>query len=119
MKYLILAYGDEKRLEAMPTREREAFENACLNNDELLRQSGHLLAVENLPSSGSVTTVRVRSGKVSISDGPFISTNEQLVALFFIYARDLNEAIQVASTMPQARGGPIEVRPMLETIQSK
>ena len=113
MKYLFLAYGDEKRLEAMSTSERDAFENACRANDELLRQSGHLLAVEGLQSSRTATTVRVRNGKVSVTDGPFVETNEQLIGLFFINARDLNEAIHVASKMPQARGGPIEVRPMM------
>lgn len=113
MKYLFLAYGDEKRLEAMSASERDAFENACRANDEMLQQSGHLLAVEGLQSSRAATTVRVRSGKVSITDGPLVEANEQLIGLFFINARDLNEAIHVAATMPQARGGPIEVRPMM------
>ncbi len=113
MKYLFLAYGDEKRLETLSTSERDAFENACRVNDEVLRQSGHLLAVESLQSSRTSTTVRVRNGKVSVIDGPFVETNEQLMELFFINARDLNEAIHVASQMPQARGGPIEVRPMM------
>jgi hypothetical protein len=113
MKYLFLAYGDEKRLEAMSTSERDAFENACRANDEMLQQSGHLLIVEGLQSSRTATTVRVRNGKVSVTDGPFVSTNEQLIGIFSINARDLNEAIHVASTMPQARGGPIEVRPMM------
>jgi len=113
MKYLFLAYGDEKRLAAMSTSERDAFENACRANDEVLRQSGHLLAVEGLQSSRTATTVRVWNGKVSVTDSPFVEANEQLIGLFFINARDLNEAIQVASKMPQARGGPIEVRPMM------
>jgi hypothetical protein len=113
MKYLLLAYGDEKRLEAMSTSERDAFEDACRANDELLRQSGHLLVVEGLQSRHTATTVRVWNGKVSVTDGPFIETNEQLIRLFFINARDLNEAIYVASKMPQARGGPIEVRPVM------
>jgi len=117
MKYLFLAYGDEKRLEAMSTGERDAFENACLANDEMLRKSGHLLAMEGLQSSRTATTVRVRNGKVSVTDGPFVEANEQLIGLFFINARDLNEAIHVASKMPQVRGGPIEVRPMMEFDQ--
>ena len=117
MKYVFLAYGDEKRLEAMSTGERDAFENACLANDEMLRKSGHLLAMEGLQSSRTATTVRVRNGKVSVTDGPFVEANEQLIGLFFINARDLNEAIHVASKMPQVRGGPIEVRPMMEFDQ--
>ena len=113
MKYLFLAYEDEKQLEVMSTSERETFESACRANDEMLRQSGHLLAVEGLQSSHAAITVRVRNDKVSVTDGPFVETNEQLIGLFFINARDLNEAIHLASKMPQARGGPIEVRPMM------
>ena len=113
MKYLFLAYGDEKRLEAMSTSERDAFENACRASDEMLQQSGHLLAVEGLQGGRNAITVRIWNGKVSVTDGPFVETNEQLLKLFFVNARDLNEAIQVASKMPQVRGGPIEVRPMM------
>jgi len=101
MKYLFLAYGDEKRLAAMSTRERDSFEDACRANDEMLRQSGHLLAMEDLQSSRTATTLRVHNGKVSIIDGPLVEANEQLIGLFFINARDLNEAIQIASKMPQ------------------
>jgi hypothetical protein len=112
MKYLFLAYGDEQRYSAMSTSERDAFENACLANDEVLRESGHLLTAAGLHRSSTATTVRVWNGSVSLADGPFTETKEQLIGLFFINARDLNEAIQVAAKMPQARGGAIEVRPM-------
>ena len=112
MKYLFLAFGDEKRLEALSANERDAFENACLVNNDMLRQSGHLLATEDFQSNHTATTVRVSNGQVSVTDGPFVETNEQLIGLFFVNARDLNEALHVASTMPQARGGPIEVRPI-------
>ncbi|MCL5995142.1 MAG: YciI family protein [Chloroflexi bacterium] len=112
MRYLFLAYGDEQHLNALSAGERDAFECACLANDEALRKSGHLIAVEELQSSSTATTVRVQNGKVSLSGGPYAETKEQLIRLFFIKARDLNEAIRVASKMPQARGGPIEVRPV-------
>jgi hypothetical protein len=114
MKYLLLAYRDEKRWEAMSTSERDAFENACLANDEMLRQSGHLLAGEGLQSS-SVTTVWVRNDQLSVTDSPFNQTKEPLIGSFFIDARDLNHAIQVAAKMPQAREGAIEVRPVSES----
>jgi hypothetical protein len=113
MKYLFLAYGDERRWDTMSESEREALANACLANDEALRNSGHLLAVEGLHSSRTATTVRVHNGKLSVTDGPFAETKEQLIGIFTINARDLNEAIQVASKMPQACAGPIEVRPIL------
>jgi len=114
MKYVLLAYGDERQLEAMPASERDALGRACLENDEALRRSGHLLAVEGLQGSHSATTVRVQNGRLLIADGPIAAAKEQLIGIFTITARDLNEAIQVAATMPQARGGPIEVRPLLE-----
>jgi hypothetical protein len=113
MRYVLLAYGDEQQLDAMSSSEREALGNACLANDQALRNSGHLLAVEGLQSSRSATTVRVHNGKVSVSVGPLAEAKEQLIGIFTINARDLNEAIQLAAKMPQARGGPIEVRPIV------
>jgi hypothetical protein len=117
MKYLLLAYADEQLLDAMSPGERAALENACLANDEALRNSGYLFAVEGLGNSRSATTVRVHRGKLSVADGPYAATKEQLVGIFGISARDLNEAIQVAAAMPQARAGPIEVRPVAEVGQ--
>jgi hypothetical protein len=114
MKYLFLAYRDEERWEAMSARERDALENACLANEQELRQSGHLLAVEALQSSHTAITVRLVNSQVLLADGPFAEPPGQLIQLFFIQARDLNEAIRVASQMPQARRGPIEVRPVAE-----
>jgi hypothetical protein len=114
MKYVLLAYGDEHQLDAMSSSERETLESACLANDEALRKSGHLCAVEGLQSSRSATTVRVQNGKVSVVVGPLAETKEQLIRIFTITARDLNEAIQLAANMPQARSGPIEVRPIVD-----
>jgi hypothetical protein len=113
MKYLFLAYRDEKQWEAMSAGERDALENACLANEQDLRQSGHLLAVEDLQSSRTAITVRVVNDKVTLTNGPSTETNRQPIQLFFINARDLNEAIRVASKMPQARRGPIEIRPIM------
>lgn len=113
MKYVFLAYQDEKQWEAMSAHERDALENACLASEQDLRQSGHLLAVEGLQSSHTAITVWVVNGQVSLTDGPFVETQGQLIRLFFINARDLNEAIRVASQMPQAHRGPIEVRPVM------
>lgn len=113
MRYVLLAYRDEQQLDAMPSSERDALGNACLSNDEALRQSGHLLAMEGLQGSSTATTVRVQNGKLSLDEGPYVKTKEQLIGIFTITARDLNEAIQVAAQMPQARGGPIEIRPIL------
>jgi hypothetical protein len=82
-------------------------------NDEL-RQKGQLIAVQRLQSVDTATTVRVRNGKLSTTDGPFAETKEQLGGFFLIEARDLNEALQIASRLPGARLGCIEVRPISE-----
>ena len=118
MKYLFLAYRDEKQWDALSTPERDALENACQANEQELRQSGYLCAVEGLQSSHTAITVRIVNGQVWLTDGPLAEIKEQLIQLFFIKARDLNEAIQVAAKMPQARTGPIEVRPVIELDRS-
>jgi hypothetical protein len=112
MQYLLLAYYEEKQWEALPAADRDALATAASTIEQELRQSGHLLAAEELQNS-NVLTVRVVDGKVSLSEGPFVSTKGPLHRLFFIEARDLNEAIQVAAKMPQTRSGSIEVRPLL------
>src|SRR5215211_5601300 len=114
MKYLFLAYGDEKQLEAMSASERHTLGGECMANDELLRNSGRLLAVQGLQNSRSASTVRVQNSKVLVTDGPYAETKEQILGIFTINARDLNEAIQLASNMPQVQAGPIEVRPIVE-----
>ena len=116
MQYVLLAYEDEQQA-ALSSSEREAFRNACQANDEALRISGHLLAAEALQNSCTATTVRLQHGQLSVTVGALAATREQLIGIFTITARDLNEAIQVAASMPQARGGPIEVRPILELGQ--
>ena len=80
--------------------------------DTGIRASGHCIASEALQSVQTATTVRVRSGTMSITDGPFAETKEQLAGFYMIEARDLNEAIQIASKIPPARVGSIEVRPI-------
>jgi hypothetical protein len=107
MKYLCLVYLDEQKLHEIPDRECKAYA-------ESLRQGGHHIAAEALQSVTAATTVRVRNGKLSVTDGPFAETKEQLAGFYLIDARDLNEAIQLASKIPPARIGSIEVRPIRE-----
>lgn len=109
LKYLFLAYSDERHEKTLSASDHGTLEAACIASNEVLRESGYLLAAENLQSSGAVTTVRVLKGQVRLTDGPLARTNEHLTGLYFINARDLNEAILVASKMPQTRRGPIEV----------
>lgn len=105
MKYLCLVYLDEKRLDELP-------DSDCLEYDTALRESGHCLASEALQSVQTATTVRVRNGKTSITDGPFAETREQLAGFYLVEAQDLNEAIQLAAGIPPAQVGSIEVRPI-------
>jgi hypothetical protein len=105
MKYLCLVYLDEKRLDELPDED-------CVAYDTAIRKSGHCLASEALESVQTATTVRVRNSKVAITDGPFAETKEQLAGFYMLEAKDLNEAIQLASKIPPARVGSIEVRPV-------
>ena len=107
MKYLCLVYGEEKKISAMA-------DDDCMAYDQALRNAGHCIASEALQPVRTATTVRVRDGKVSIRDGPFTETKEVLAGFYLIDAADLNEAIQVASKMPPACVGSIEVRPVRE-----
>ena len=117
MKYLCLVIYDEKKLEAMSKSELEALDIESLAFDDSLRKSGHLVAADPLQPTSATTTVRVQGGKVSVTDGPFAETNEQIGGFVLINAKDLNEAIQVASKIPPARLGAIEVRPIKERKQ--
>lgn len=112
MKYLCLIYTDERRLDTMPAVEHAAVKSECLSYEQMLRQSGQLLAVEALHPALTATTVRVRNGRVSITDGPFAETKEQLAGFYLIDARDLNDAIRIAARIPPARVGSVEVRPI-------
>jgi hypothetical protein len=109
MKYLCLVYLEESKLHAVSDRE-------CAACGSDLRDRGMLLAAEPLHPADTATTVRVRHGTLLVTDGPFAETKEQLAGFYLIDARDLNEAIQVASKIPPAREGSVEVRPVRELV---
>ena len=111
MKYLCLVYSEEKNLETMTDDE-------CMEYDSAIRKSGHCLASEALQSIQTATTLRVRNGKATITDGPFAETKEQLAGFYLIDARDLDEAIDLAAKIPPARVGSIEVRPVRELVST-
>jgi hypothetical protein len=114
MKYLCLIYDEEKTLYSLAPNEIQRLMEDYVTFTRGLRDSGHYLGGNNLEPVKAATTVRVRNGKVSTTDGPFAETKEQLGGYYLIEARDLNEAIQVASRIPSARLGCIEVRPVRE-----
>lgn len=119
MKYLCLAYEEESKLNALSKSEWELLRSETLAYVEELRSTGRLITAEPLQSVTTAATVRVRGGKVSITDGPFAETKETLGGFFLINARDLNEAIQVASRWPSARLGSIEVRPIEQELREE
>lgn len=113
MKYLCLIYIDDKKLDDTPAELRDAVARECVAHTDALRQEGRLIACERLQPVRSATTVRAADGKVSVTDGPFAETKEQLAGFYMIEARDLNEAIRIASHIPPGRFGCIEVRPVM------
>lgn len=117
MRYLCLIYDDEKKLAGMSKSEGESFMGEYFAFTEAIKKSGQHLGGEALQSVQTATTVRVRNGKVSTTDGPFAETKEQLGGYYLINARDLNDAIQVAAKIPSARLGSVEVRPIQEFDQ--
>jgi len=111
MKYLCLIYLDEKQLAALPESEMDRLNARHLELNEDLVKSGHFIEAEALEPAAATAVVRVRGGKIAVTDGPFAETKEQVAGFYFIEARDLNEAIQVAARIPSAELGTIEVRP--------
>lgn len=105
MKYLCLVYLEGQKLHAVPDRE-------CQNCGDGFRERGVLLAAEALQPIETAATVRVRNGKVSVTDGPFAETKEQLAGFYLIEAANLNAALQLAAKIPPAREGSVEVRPI-------
>lgn len=117
MKFLCLAYYDEKKFDAFPPAEMDALVNKCRPFDEELRQSGHLVLVASLASPKDATALRPKNGKPVVTDGPYAEAKEQIGAFFLIEAADREEAVRVASHHPAARlgeqlGWGIEVRPV-------
>ena len=119
MKYLCLAYEEEAKLNEMTKSEWDVLREETLSYLTEIQNRGHVITVEALQGTRTASTVRVRGGRVSVTDGPFAETKEQLGGFFLITARDLNEAIQVASKWPSARFGSIEVRPIEEELREE
>lgn len=114
MKYVALVYYQEQLINAMSEQAWHDLNQECIAGGERLRTQGNYLAGEALQSIDTATTVRVRNGETVITDGPFAETKEQLAGFYLLEARDLNEALQLASRIPPARLGSIEVRPIRE-----
>jgi hypothetical protein len=114
MKFLCLSYWDEKKFDLMSESERETFIKECFAYDNLLRKDGHFDRLEALQSARSAKTLRHRSGKVSITDGPYAESKEQLGGILLLDAGDLNHAVELMSKHPGIRVATLEIRPLDE-----
>jgi hypothetical protein len=113
MRYLCLVYCEDSTFAAMTPDEKRALDRDSLAYDRELERRGLFVAADALQPVRESATVRVRDGRMSVIDGPFAETKEQLGGFILIEARDMNEAIQVAAGIPLAKLGSIEVRPIL------
>jgi hypothetical protein len=111
MKYICLGYIDQKKWEDVSESERNALMDECFAYDDVLRDNGHFAGGEALQSARDAVTLRYGNGKVSVTDGPYAETKEQLGGILVLEARDLNHAIQLMSKHPGVRVGPFEIRP--------
>jgi hypothetical protein len=117
MKYLCLIHRDDNIIAAMSEAEMTALEEEHLAYNDELRKCGHFIVAEALQNGHDSTIVKIRNGKMIVTDGPFAETKEQLGGFFLIEARDLNEAIQVASRIPYARLGSVEIRAVRNSVK--
>jgi hypothetical protein len=114
MRYLCLVYCEPSRLDDLSPADKKTLDRDSLAYDRELDQAGHFVIASALRPVGDAATVRMREGRMSVTDGPFAETKEQLGGFILIEARDMNEAIRLAAGIPLARLGSIEVRPTME-----
>jgi hypothetical protein len=115
MRYIMLIYVNEKDWEAKSAEERARVMEGHHSLDADLAKAGKLKGCDALQPIRTATTVRVRDGKTLVSDGPFAETKEQLGGFYLVEARDLDDAIAIASRIPPAGWGSIEIRPIWES----
>jgi hypothetical protein len=116
MKYLCLIHLNEQEMDAMPAAEMSALNARHLDFNDGLRQAGHFIEAEALEPSRTTASIRVRNGTPSVTDGPFTETKELIAGFYLIEARDMDEAVQIASRIPSAPLGTIEVRPTRQLV---
>ncbi len=116
MKYVCLGFIDEKKFAALPEDEVKRMMEECFDYDDELRRGGHFIGGEALGWSGNAVTLRMKNGKVDVTDGPFAETKETLGGILLLEARDLNHAIALMSKHPGVKVGPFEIRPADETV---
>ena len=112
MQYLVLVYTDDTMLEALPTGEADTMMRTCLQHADELRSDGSLLQSQQLEAPATAKSVRIRNGRITVTDGPFAETKEILGGFNLIEAADMDEAVRIAAEFPWANVGCIEVRPV-------
>lgn len=116
MKYVCMGFIDEAKFAAIPPAQAQAMMEECFAYDDELRRGGHFLGGEALDSARNAVTLRMKAGKVEVTDGPFAETKEILGGILLLEARDLNHAIALMSKHPGVKMGPFEIRPADEKI---
>jgi hypothetical protein len=111
MKYICLGYIEPNKFETMSEGEQKAMVDECFSYDDKLRKNGHFAGGEALQGPNTAMTLRWKNGKVSVTDGPYTETKEQLGGILILEARDLNHAVQLMSKHPGVKAGPFEIRP--------
>jgi hypothetical protein len=111
MKFVCLGYIEPGKFENLPESERNAMMDDCFTYDEVLRKGGHFAGGQALQPPGTAATLRFKSGKVMVTDGPYAETKEQLGGLLILEANDMTHAIELMSKHPGVRVGPFEIRP--------
>lgn len=118
MKYICLGYMNEEIWETVSESERNTFMDECFNYDDTLRKNGHFAGGEALQDARNAISLRWQSGKVSVTDGPFAETKEQIGGIMILEATDLNHAIRLLSqhpSLPLGRGASSwEIRPAVD-----
>ena len=116
MNYLLLVHSEENDLGPKTEKEFADLIREHLAYDEALRESGHFIVAEALQPDGNTTTVKLRQGKLSVTDGPFAETKE-ITGFILINAKDFDTAIRIASKVPSARMGAVELRPVRDLFE--
>lgn len=114
MKFVCFGYYDETSWEGLSESERNAMVDECLAYDDLLRSEGHFVGGEGLDVARNATTLRWKSGKVLVTDGPYAETKEVVGGILILEARDLDHAVALMSKHPGVKSGPFEIRPIAD-----
>ena len=117
MKYICLGYIEPNKFENLSESDRNAMVDECFTYDDELRKNGHFAGGEALQGPLTASTLRWKNGKMSITDGPYAETKEQIGGILVLEARDLNQAIQLMSKHPGAKAGPFEIRPAADLTE--